>query len=173
MSIVYGITLFVFLTTGCAKTYRAAIYPIPPVFKVKEFQGQGEAVSIRSEPMEGEIFIGTIGGSRSYYADIKQVSDVIASFLAEELSKRGFLVQRDAPKSITLNVYKINLGIYLELYRCNIKMFYRTSDGFGREFLAYNAGWNPDRACNGAITRGVADLLNDEKLIDFLKSSER
>lgn len=53
-----GLTLFVLLTTGCAWTYRAEIYPIPPDLKIDEFQGEGKAISIESEPIQGWVKIG-------------------------------------------------------------------------------------------------------------------
>jgi hypothetical protein len=152
-------------------TYRAGIYPIPPDLKIKEFQGEGEAVSIKSGAIEEVVFIGeTIF---NYYADIKQVNDVAVSLLGEELSKRGFSVQRDAPKSITLNVTQINLEYMIISYRCDLKIEYSTSDGYRRIFFSDNSSGRYNKACNGAITRGVVDLLNDRKLIDFLKRKEK
>lgn len=164
-----GLTLFVLLTTGCAWTYRAEIYPIPPDLKVKEFKGQGEAISIKSEPIEGLVNIGNAHSS-SYYADLKQVTDVTVSFLTEELSKRGFLVQRDVPKSITLNVTGMNLALTIGSCHCTMRIEYATSDGRRRIFSPYNSSTLYPRACNGALTKGIADLLNDEKLINFLIS---
>jgi len=172
LNIIFGVTLFVFLTTGCAMTYRAGIYPIPSDLQIKEFQGEGEAISFKSEPIEGVIFVGAVGVLK-YYADIKQVTDVTVSFLGEELSKRGFSVRRDATKSITLNVAGMTLTHTIGSCQCNIKIEYATSDGYRRIYFAYNSGGLCERACDGAITKGVANLLNDEKLIDFLKSKER
>lgn len=172
LNILCGLTIFAFLTTGCSITYRAGIYPIPSDLKVDEFQGEGEPVSINSEAIEGVKYIGT-ASPYSHYADIKQVTDVTVSFLGAELSKRGFSVQRDAKKSITLNVTEMNLTYTIGSYHCNMKIEYATSDGYKRIFYPYNSGGTYNRACNGAITRGVVDLLNDKKLIDFLKSRER
>lgn len=50
-----GVTLLVFLTIGCSVTYRAQIYSIPSDLQVNEFQGQGEAVSIKNEAREGVV----------------------------------------------------------------------------------------------------------------------
>jgi len=179
-----GVTLIVFLTMGCSVIYRAEIYPIPPYLQVNEFQGQGEAISIKNETREGLVHIENIlhvGGEYyvgepdiyHYYADLKQVTDVAVSFLAEELSKKGFSVQRDASKSITLNVTGINLAYFFPYYHCIIKMKYTTSGGYNQTVSAYHSANRYARACNGAITTGVVDLLNDEELIDFLKSEER
>ena len=179
-----GVTLIVFLTMGCSVTYRAGIYPIPPYLQVNEFQGQGEAISIKNEAREGVVHIENtlpIGGEYylgepdvyHYYADLKQVTDVTVSFLAEELSKKGFSVRRDALKSITLNVTGINLAYMYPYYHCIIEMEYTISDGFKQTVSAYHTSNRYARACNGAITRGVVDLLNDEELIGFLKSKER
>lgn len=179
-----GVTLIAFLTMGCSEIYRAEIYPIPPYLQVTELQGKGEAISIKNEAGEGVVHIENIlhvGGEYylgepdiyHYYADLKQVTDVAVSFLAEELSKKGFSVQRDASKSITLNVTGINLAYFFPYYHCIIKMEYTTSGGFNQTISTYHAADRYARACNGAITRGVVDLLKDEELIDFLKSKER
>ncbi len=171
LNILFGVTLFVFLTTGCSITYRAGIYPIPSDLKVKEFQGQREAISLKSEATEGKVYIGT-ADPYSYYADLKQVSDLTVSFLGGELSKRGFSVMSDAPKSITLNVTGINLTYTIGVYHCNVKMEYATNEGHRQLLFPYNSSGLYNRACNGAIMKGVADLLNDQNLIDFLKSKE-
>jgi hypothetical protein len=179
-----GVTLIVFLTMGCSVTYRAEIYPIPPDLQVNWSQGQGEAISIKNEAREGLVHIENtlpVGGEYylgepdvyHYYADLKQVTDVTVSFLTEELSKRGFSVRGDASKSITLNVTGVNLAYIFPSFHCIIEMEYRMSDGFNQTVSAYHSSNRYDRACNGAITRGVVDLLNDEELIDFLKSKEK
>jgi hypothetical protein len=169
---IIGVTTFAFLMTGCSITYRAGIYPIPSDLKVKEFRGEGEFISINNEAAEGAKYIGT-ASPYTHYADMKQVTDVTASFLGAELSKRGFSVQRDAIKTITLNVIEVNLTYTIAVYHCNMKMEYATSDGYKRIIFPYNSGGTYNRACNGAVTRGIVDLLNDSKLIDFLKSKER
>ncbi len=184
-----GIMLLVFLTIGCSVTYRAGIYAIPDYLQVNEFQGQAEAVSIKNEaregvvpigktlPMEGELYLVGALDIRHYSTDLKQVTDVTASFLAEELSKKGFSVRGDASKGITLNV----TGIYLiyespssinPSYRCLIEMQYTTSDGLIKTVHGSHLSDHYARACNGAITKGVVDLLNDDELIDFLKRKE-
>ena len=168
-----GVTLLVFLMTGCSMTYRAGIHPIPSDLKVKEFRGQAEAISVKSEGTEGKVLIGNII-PYSHYADLKQVTDVMVFFLESELYKRGFSIEKDASKSINLNVLKTEL-IYLRVtsqYLCKITISYGTNE-FGRVFSSYNSSWLYNRACDGAITRGVVDLLNDEELVDFLESKER
>jgi len=72
-----GITLLVFLAVGCSVTYRAGIYAIPDYLQVNEFQGEGEAVSIKNEGREGMVPIGKtlpIGGEEYVVGepDIKQ-----------------------------------------------------------------------------------------------------
>ncbi|HVP76646.1 MAG TPA: hypothetical protein VMV04_02015 [Thermodesulfobacteriota bacterium] len=185
----YGVTLLVFLTMGCSVTYRAAMEPIPPSLQVDKFQGQGEAISIKNEaregvvpigktlPMEGEEYVVGEPDIRHYSTDLKQVTDVTASFLAEELSKRGFSVWGDASKSITLNVTGIYLAYFnpylSSFYHCLIEMEYTTSDGRNKTVRGSHLSDYYARACNGAIMRGVVDLLNDQELIDFLTSKER
>lgn len=188
--ILAGVTSLVFLITGCAVTYRAGVYPIPPDLKVNEFQGEGEAISIkngaregvvpigRTLPMEGEeYFVGDPEINR-YFTDLKQVTDVTAFLLAEELSKKGFSVRGDASKSITLMVTGIYLAYIYALtntypyYRCLIEMEYMTSDGHNRTIRASDLSDHYARACNSALMSGVVDLLNDEELIDFLRKRD-
>jgi hypothetical protein len=172
LNILWGGTLLVLLTTGCSLTYRAGIYPIPPDLRVREFQGQGEPIAIKNGAKDGKVYIGT-ASPYSYYADLNQLTDVTVSFLGAELSKRGFSLQGDAPKSITLNVIGMDLTYTIGVYHCRAKIEYIRSDGYKQLFFPYNASGLQERACNGTITRGIAELLNDEKFIDFLKSKER
>ncbi len=128
-------------------------------------------------PMEGEEYVVGEPDINRYSTDLKQVTDVTASFLAEELSKKGFSVRGDASKSITLNV----TGIYLAYenpsdmnpsYHCLIEMECKTSDGRNKTVRDSHLSDHHARACNGAITKAVVDLLNDNELIDFLKRKE-
>ncbi len=181
--ILIAVTSFGFLVAGCSVTYRAKIYPIPTYLGVNEFQGQGEAVSIKNEAGGGLVPMRTMPGAgisvgeppelKGYFADLRQVTDVTASLLAEELSMKGFSVRGDALKSITLNVIRIYL-LYAALYtmtpsyQCLIEMEYKTSDGYKNIIRASNLTDWYETACNGAITNGVVDLLNDEELTEFL-----
>ncbi len=190
LNILCGLTIFILLTTGCSITYRAGIYAIPDSLQVNEFQGQGESVSIKNEaregmvpigktlPMEGEEYVVGEPDINRYSTDLKQVTDVTASFLAEELSKKGFSVRGDASKSITLTI----TGIYLAyespsdgnlFYHCLIEMECKTSDGRKKTIRGSHLSDHYAMACNGALMKGVVDLLNDSKLIDFIKSKER
>jgi hypothetical protein len=171
-------------------TYRAQIYSIPSDLQVNEFQGQGEAVSIKNEaregvvpigrtlPMEGEEYVVGDPDINRYFTDLKQVTDVTASLLAEELSKKGFSVRGDASKSITLKITRIYLA-YTALYStypsylCLIEMEYKTSAGYNKTVRFSHSSNHYTEACNSAIMSGVVDLLNDEELIDFFKSKER
>jgi len=180
------VMLLVFLMMGCSVTYRAKIYPIPSYLQVNDFQGQGEAVSIKNEAREGVVPIGRtlpIGGGeyvlgepdiKHYFTDLKQVTDVTASLLAEELSKKGFSVRGDASKGITLNVTRIYLLLYVlsPSYTCVIEMEYTARDRHNKTGRASHSSDHYADACNGAIMKGVVDLLNDEELIDFLKRKE-
>ncbi len=180
-----GFVLILLLTTGCSVMYRAEKYAIPPDLEVNEFQGQGKTISIKNEagegmvpirktlPMEGEEYVVGDPDIKHYFTDLKQVTDVTASLLAEELLKKGFSVRGDAPKSITLNV----TGIYLAYtalystypsYNCLIEIEYKISDGYKKTVRTSDLSDHYAEACNGAITRGVVDLLNDERLIEFL-----
>lgn len=183
--IVLGVMLFLLLTSGCSVMYRAEKYAIPPYLEVNEFQGEGEAVSIKTEaregvvpigrrlPMEGEEYVVGDPDIKHYFTDLKQVTDVTASLLEEELFKKGFSVKGDAPKSITLNV----AGIYLAYtalystypsYNCLIEIEYKISDGYQKTVRASDLSDHYAEACNGAITSAVVELLNDERLIEFL-----
>jgi hypothetical protein len=184
-----GVSLLVFLTISCS-TYRAEKYAIPSYLQVDEFQGQGEAVSIKNGakegmvpigktlPMEGETYVVGDPDLRHYSTDLKQVTEVTASVLVGELSKKGFSVRGDASKSITLNVTGIYLAYfnpYLSpYYLCVIEMEYKTNDGRNKTVRGNHRSDHYARACNGAITSGVVNLLNDDELIDFLlRSKER
>ena len=156
------------ILSGCAQSYRAEVYPIASSLITSQFSGSGP-VSIKNEATEGRI---QIGGPNSagytFWGDLRQITDTAISLLSGELSNRGFLVEKDASKILKVKVIETRISQDMGT-RCSMQFYVETADGYKRVYSAFNSGFTHTRTCDGTITKAVADVLNDSKIIEYLK----
>jgi hypothetical protein len=97
-------------------------------------------------------------------------TDTAAGLLKSELEKRGFDVTQGSPKEIKLTVLRANLYWGFAAIRCILFLKVETSDGYTHEYEGNNAsGWTLYRACDGAVTRAIAAMLEDKVILAYLK----
>jgi hypothetical protein len=87
-----------------------------------------------------------------------------------ELGKRDVTITEDAQKELKLTVTKANVYWGFAAIRCIVYLKVETGDGYTREFEGNNPSpWTLYRACDGAITRAVAAMLNDDMILNYIK----
>jgi hypothetical protein len=124
------------------------------------------------------------------------MTDTAVSLLSRELKKRGMTVRdvgNDVPKVLKLSVTDISVSPisaprYLKIllapmapipggttidyigYRATVFLSVEIGNGDKREYFATNdSGFSVKRACDGSISRVLADVLSDSSVIDYLK----
>jgi len=156
-----------FILCGCAQTYRAEVYPIAPSLITSQFSGSGP-VLIKNEATEGRIQLGANNAGYTFWGDLRQITDTAISLLSGELSNRGFFVEKEASKVLKVKVIETRISQDMGT-RCSMQFYVETADGYKRVYSAYNSGFTHTRTCDGAITKAVADVLNDSKIIEYMK----
>jgi hypothetical protein len=114
-----------------------------------------------------------------YYANLREMTDTAVSLLSQELSKRGMTVKdigNDKPKILKLTVTRIHVTpINAPLYftgmgcRATVHLSVETGDGHKRDYSTTNDASYPERACDGSISKVIANVLNDSSFIEYLK----
>ncbi len=168
MRIIVAVMAFGIIISACTVSYRAELYPTPSSLITSQFSGSG-SVSLKNEASAGRI---PIGGPNSagttFHGDLRQITDIAISSLTSELNSRGFTVEENASKALKLKI--VETRIVQEMgTRCTMQLSVETADGYKRAYSIYNSGFTHTRTCDGAISKGVAEILNDSKIIEYLK----
>lgn len=164
------VIVFILLTgfSGCTHYYVPKQYPMKPGM-VPEFSASQRVTIINAQTSKGKILIGAQAGHK-WIGDLQKWTDTAAGLLKTELEKRGATVTEGAPKVIKLAITKANLYWGVLQIRCILYLEAETGDGYTGEFEGNNAsGWTLYRACDGAVTRAVAAMLNDDKILSYIK----
>jgi len=94
---------------------------------------------------------------------------VAAGLLKVELEKRGTKITKGAPKELRVSISRVNLFWGAWAIRCILYLSVETGDGYSKEYEGNNTSpWTLYRACDGAVTKAVAALLNDGKIRSYL-----
>ena len=137
-----------------------------PEFKIKE-----QVSIINAQTSTKEVLIGS-QGIHKWLGNLQKWTDVASGLLKTELEKRGATVNEGSPKVLKLAITRVNLFWGFSAIRCILYLRVETEDGYIKEYEGNNASpWTLYRACDGAVTKAVAAVLNDEKIFRYIRSS--
>lgn len=152
---------------GCTHYYAPKQYPINRQM-IPEFSGSGAVTVVNGYAAPKVLLIGA-QGAHTWKGDMQKWTDTAVGLLKSELEKRGFDVTQGAPKELRLVVTRANLYWGFAAIRCILFLEVKASDGYANEYEGNNAsGWTLYRACDGAVTRAIAAMLKDEKILAYL-----
>jgi hypothetical protein len=155
------------LFMGCTHYYAPRQYPIKPEM-IPEFSGSGAVSVINGYAAPKVLLIGS-QGAHTYKGDMQKWTETAVGLLESELEKRGFNTMQEAAKKLKLVVTRANLYWGFAAIRCILYLEVETGDGYANEYEGNNAsGWTLYRACDGAVTRAIAAMLKDEKILTYL-----
>lgn len=116
---------------------------------------------------------GKLWENHRFYADFNALSSEAAGLLRKELEKNGVPISADANKKIELVVTNLELEARSLSFVFYVRLILEAETGDGNiyTFKVANTGTSFERACGGAITRGVADLLNTPDIISYIQGT--
>jgi hypothetical protein len=83
---------------------------------------------------------------------------------------RKITVTGDAEKELKLSVTHANGYQGFAALRCIITLRVETGEGYTKEFEGNNTSpWTLYRACDGAVTKAIEAMLNDEEILKYIK----
>ncbi|MFC1884377.1 hypothetical protein ACFL2O_06390 [Thermodesulfobacteriota bacterium] len=164
-----SIVLFVLMIffAGCTHYYVPKQYPVNAE-AVPEIRGGGSLAIINGYESPYLMLIG-MQGAHKWMGDMQQWTGTAAGLLKAELEKRKFRIIDGAPKTVKLKVVRAQIYWGFAAIRCILSLKAETGDGNTFEYEGNNAsGWTLYRACDGAVTKAVTDLMKDPKIIAYL-----
>lgn len=164
--------ILLILFSGCTRHYVPSQYPLKPGM-VPDFSGSQAVTIVNAQTSAGkggnEELLGSIGAC-TWMGDLQKWTDTAVGLLKTELEKRGFNVTEGQHRELRLAITRANVYQGAFQIRCILYLKVETGDGYTNEFVGNNAsGWTLYRACDGAITRAVGAMLNDDTILAYLK----
>jgi uncharacterized lipoprotein YajG len=153
---------------GCTKHYTAGIYPIPSEFLKTEFASKSTITLINDYGEKPYNVRMGVTDAYTYYGDLKQITEVSVTLLSEELAKRGMIVKTNGDKTIRLKVKNMFIVYHFYVFRATIVLSVEATNGYSREFAETNSSGLYQRSLDGAISRVIAAVLNDEDIVKYL-----
>lgn len=103
--------------------------------------------------------------------DLHKATESTINLLESELNKKGIKNNKDSKKKIFVSVENFYFSDYFMVVGCTSTIKVKTSDGTTKTFQEHNnSGIGLAQACNFAITKTIASIINDEYIRSFINS---
>lgn len=136
---------------------------------IEEFRVDSTIRLINDQPFTDDVTLASYG-HHEYVADLNEWTAKAVALATRELSARGATIAPDADIVLKLSITHAETEAGFVQTFCSTTLRVKTGDGYVHEYDA-NAG-SPahlSRAVDGAVTRVVAAMLRDQKIIRYLQ----
>ncbi|MDP8266460.1 MAG: hypothetical protein P9M07_05880 [Candidatus Aceula meridiana] len=106
--------------------------------------------------------------------ELKPWTNSIVEFLSSELKKRGAIITDNAQIVLKVDLTKRDQNQFYAYWatKCTISFFVETGDGYKRFLETYDVSGDIQRACDFSITKGVAAILTDSRILEYIKAEK-
>lgn len=162
------ILILLFFTFGCTHYYVPREYPVRPGM-VPDFSSNNSVKVINAYSSGKIVFMGA-GGIHKWMGDLRLWTDTSIKVLKNELQLKKISVTGESSKELRVAVTHANIYFGFSSIRCILSLKVDTGDGYSKEFEGNNTSpWTLYRACDGAVTKAVELMLNDEEILNYIK----
>lgn len=153
---------------GCSHVYTPK--PSVRMEPIKEFTGTGD-IALKNDQSSTDRVVIMKNMGHTWFTDLHACTDVVIERTKTELEKRGMHVAGDATKTLSISVVSISTQVGAIKIETQLVMRVATGSGYTTKYVAQN---NSEmmamipRQCDGAIMRGVNQMLNDPKIVEYL-----
>ena len=106
--------------------------------------------------------------THKWWGNLHLWTDTAVGVLKTELEKRGVTVTKRAPKTLKLSITRVCLFWAFHDVGCPLSLSVQTGDGYIRKFEVSNKSIDLYDSCDGAITRAVAAMFDDDNIRNYL-----
>lgn len=164
--------LLLILFSGCGGTFYVVPSPqdVNPN-KVQDIKLNNTINIVNIQQLKTNVPIGVMSFTK-HEANLNEWTDKAIQLLKSELQKRGGEVSEDGLKVLSLSV--LNAHVETRSFgsgtRCKLTLHVKTGNGYSTDIsVVNNAGIGVERPTGGAITLAITELLNDEKILHYLR----
>ncbi|MDY6973938.1 MAG: thrombospondin type 3 repeat-containing protein [Thermodesulfobacteriota bacterium] len=106
--------------------------------------------------------------THKWWGNLHMWTDTALGVLETELDKRGVTVTKGAPKILKLSITRACLFWAFHDVGCPLNLRVQTGDGYIRDFEVSNRSIDLYDSCDGAVTRAVASMFDDDNIRSYL-----
>ncbi len=155
-------------SSGCTHYYVPKQFPATAGM-VPDFTSNNAIAVINAYETGNMTLIGS-QGAHKWMGDMQLWTDTAIGVLENELQIRQINVTGEASKELKLKITHANTYTGFASIRCVLTLRVETGEGYSKEFEGNNSSpWTLYRACDGAVTRAVEAMLNDEEILKYIK----
>ncbi len=156
------------LSFGCSHYYVPSQYPVK-AGTVPDYAGQ-KSIHIINAHKTSNVKLLAAQGIHKYLGDMQLWTDTAVGVLQSELESKNIQVTDTANKFISLKITHANAYWGFATIRCIVTLEVETSAGHKKTFEGNNTSpWTLYRACDGAVTRAIIAMLNNDEILRFIK----
>lgn len=156
--------LILLALSGC--TYTANPWPMKPDM-LTPFESTSAIKILNTSATEKAPIYGT-----GIKTDLHQTTEATINLLKSELSKSGLNFDEESTKTIEISLKSLASVNYFVALGCDMTYQVETGDGYSKEIKVHNkSGLSLNLACDFAITKAVADIINDEQIRSYIGTS--
>ncbi len=164
---IHIILILIITFTGCSIHYAPQPYPVGrdmvPTLKVKQ------AVDIINTQTDTKFKV-PIGPKKYMKGNLREWTDTAVEVLKTELKKNDIAISDGASKMLKLSITRVNMFGGTWNTRCILYLKVETGDGYTKEFEGNNLSPEGFQVAGPfAVTNAVAAMLNNDKILGYLK----
>jgi OOP family OmpA-OmpF porin len=106
--------------------------------------------------------------THQWWGNLHMWTETAVGVLKNELEKRGVTVTEDAPKILKLSITNANLFWGFDVVGCTLNLQVETGDEYKVTFEETNKSTDLYGSCDGAVTRAVAAMFDDNRMRSYL-----
>jgi uncharacterized lipoprotein YajG len=159
------IVLLISVIVVCGCTYPAKPLPMKPDM-ILNFHSDSIIKIVNSQKTE----VVKIENAKDlgYSANLRETTEETINLLSVELLKNGVTISEESEKILYISLDNIKALRYFGALGCVPTITINTSSGLNKTFQATNVSASLWSACDFAITKAVANIVNDDEMRNFI-----
>jgi 6,7-dimethyl-8-ribityllumazine synthase len=153
---------------GCNHVYKPK--PSVRLEQIPSFTGSGEVALVNGQASKDDFVMQKAMGS-TMSTDLHACTDVAITITQRELEKHGFHIAPGAAKTLAISVISLTTQTGAVKIETESVVHVVAGNGYSTKYVARNNSTmmaNIQRQADGAIMRGVKEMLSDSKIIEYL-----
>lgn len=153
------------LVSGCTIAHQPSLDVTAAAYVLPSMPRLGEAVKLANA--QADEVVASPASSYTFEADLRQYTEAVLASLQRELTRNGFPVDPDAPKTLQVAVVDVEM-VFAKGFRCDLNLTLKMGDDVvGIATQSASSNYYPE-AIDAALADAVRRIMTHAKVLAFL-----